>query len=315
MLESNWNHKIKREEQKHSMVISEILSKYNIETYVGNKYAEVNSLNFCDRDFTEKNVLSFATSIKYVEYVRRNKEIIAFITNDNFVEAYKEALSDREYCIIIANEPERLFYEIHEYFVKENMYDIANFEPVIGNDCDINHTAYIDNGVIIGNNVRIGANAVVYSGTVIEDNVKIGCGAIIGGEGFQAIQCGEGEPIQVSHIGGVHICRNVYVGDNTCIAKSLFKSSTYIGEGTKIDNLVNISHNVRVGSNSVITGHTMIAGSVSIGDNVWIAPNCTILNRISIGDNTHIGIGCVVSKSVPNNSIVRSSSKCSVWSE
>lgn len=287
------------------MTIGELIGENsNIETF-GNKNIKIDGLNFCNRKSEKLNILAFATNTSYVDVVEKAEHIVALIVNEESYSAYEAIISKRNGCIIVACDPELFFYDIHEKLHRDgDFYEKFDFEPQIGTGCKIHKTAVIENGVIIGHNVRIGALTVVESGSVIEDNVIVGCGSVIGSEGFQVITRKGKEPLHISHVGKCRICKNVYIGDNVSISKSLFEGETYIGSGTKIDNLVHISHNTFVGNNVVIAASTMLCGTTEIKDGAWIAPNVSVLNRVTVGENAMVGMGSVVTRDVEEETLV-----------
>lgn len=110
-------------------------------------------------------------------------------------------------------------------------------------------------------------------------------------------------PISCQACRGVHIHKNAYISDNTCVCNTLFEGKTYIGENAHIDNLVHIGHNGHIGDDSVITAGVILCGSVYIGNDAWIAPNSSIANRVDIGDGATVWLGSVVTRDVPPNSL------------
>lgn len=174
----------------------------------------------------------------------------------------------------------------------------------IGNASIIDAFAVIEEDVKIGTNCIIGANTVIKKGTIIQNNVEIGSCNVIGGTGFgYAKQAGSNEYEQFPHFGIVILKDNVHIGNNTCIDRGSL-SDTIIEEGVKIDNLVHIAHNVKVGKNSVVIANSMIAGSVIIEENCWVAPCATVRNAITIGKDSTIGLGSTVTKSVLAGQVV-----------
>lgn len=282
---------------------SEICGWFNIELCGAD--VEIDGLGFCDRDTEFTSILSYATSDKYIESVAKNPAVACLVISPELEECYSEAEIGRRISLIISAEPEMAFYRIHEELCRTGkLYDRYDFEKRIGNDCNIAPSAVIEHGVIIGNHVTIGPNTVVRRGSVIEDNTTIGCNATIGSEGFQMIRDTDGSLLHPTHVGRCHICSDVYIGDHSCICNSLFGGETYIGQGTKINNLVHIAHNCYVGKKVVITAHVMLCGSVKIEDNAWIAPNTSILNRVVIGTGAKVGLASVVTRNVAPHSVV-----------
>jgi len=144
---------------------------------------------------------------------------------------------------------------------------------------------------------KIFADAVINSKYVsIGRNVVIKPLAVIGYEGFGFEPTGSGYEI-FPHIGGVIIEDDVFIGSCTCVNRGKLED-TVIGQGTKIDNLVHVAHNVRLGKNCIVVAHTIIGGSVTIGNGVYIAMSAIIRDHVKIGDNAFIGMGAVVTKDV-----------------
>jgi UDP-3-O-[3-hydroxymyristoyl] glucosamine N-acyltransferase len=163
---------------------------------------------------------------------------------------------------------------------------------VIDQMVNIGKNTYIGNFVKIGNNVTIGSNVKLYDSVIINDNTAIGdnviiySSAVIGSEGFGYI-FREGKRIKIRHVGNVIIENDVEIGSNTCIDRATI-DSTIIGEGTKIDNLVQIGHNVKIGKNCIIIAETGISGSCNIGNNVIIGGQVGIADHVDIPDDTTI---------------------------
>jgi UDP-3-O-[3-hydroxymyristoyl] glucosamine N-acyltransferase len=152
----------------------------------------------------------------------------------------------------------------------------------VGAGTEIGPGAVIGPGVAIGRNCEIGANASV-GFALIGDRVKILAGAVIGEAGFGAA-AGPAGLTDLPQLGRVIIQDAVTIGANTCIDRGAF-DDTVIGENTKIDNLVQIGHNVRVGRNCAMAAHTGISGTVTIGD------GCQLGGRVGIADHIVVGAG------------------------
>ena len=267
----------------------------------GNGDLVVERLNLCNRKTRYDAILSYATSGKYASVCAENKAVKVMVVPFGCTE-FDSILLERNGAVIYSAQPEKDFYTIHEELCRRgDFYDAFDFSPKIGAGCVIHPSAVLYDGVRIGNNVRIGANTVIKPGTVIDDNVTIGCNSVIGSEGFQLITIDGEEPMHITHVGGTHICANVFVGDCTCIAKSLFEGETYVGKGVKIDNLVQVAHNNYIGENAVITAHTVFCGSCVVEEGAWVAPHSAILNNVVIGKNAMTGLGSVVLRSIPDD--------------
>lgn len=132
----------------------------------------------------------------------------------------------------------------------------------------------------------------------IGEGTNVGAGTIIGREGFGFERLGDRAIFRLPHVGTVEIGSGVEIGANCTIDRGTFGATT-IGNKTKIDNQVNISHNVRVGDRCLIAAGARISGSTVVGDSVWIGPNAVISNGLNIGRGAQIGIGSVVLRDVP----------------
>jgi len=155
----------------------------------------------------------------------------------------------------------------------------------IGRGSVIGPGAVIGAGVAIGRQCQIGANAVI-GFALIGDRVRILAGAVIGEAGF-GVAGGRGGAIDVPQLGRVVLQDGVTVGANSCIDRGAY-DDTVIGENTKIDNLVQVCHNVRIGRNCVLAAHTGISGSTTIGDGVRFGGRAGIADHLNIGDGAQV---------------------------
>jgi UDP-3-O-[3-hydroxymyristoyl] glucosamine N-acyltransferase len=163
--------------------------------------------------------------------------------------------------------------------------------------------------VYVGENVVIGENTILYPGVRIYSNTIIGkestlqSGAVIGGEGFGFAPNSDNKYDKVFHLGNVRIGDHVEIGANTTIDRGTI-GSTIIGNGVKLDNLIQIAHNVEVGDHTVIAAQTGIAGSVRIGKNCMIGGQVGIAGHIEIADQVKIAAQSGVSSSLSKGEIV-----------
>jgi UDP-3-O-[3-hydroxymyristoyl] glucosamine N-acyltransferase len=164
--------------------------------------------------------------------------------------------------------------------------------------------AWIGDGVTIGEDCRIGPHAVCYPGASLGQRVVLKAGAVVGGPGFGFLRSPSGHE-KLPHLGACILGDDVEVGSSSCVDRGNF-DDTVIGPGTKIDNLVQIGHNVRIGARCLIMGTTGIAGSVRIGDDVVIAGGVGIADHARIGDRAVVGAKSVVfgPGEVPPDSVV-----------
>lgn len=163
----------------------------------------------------------------------------------------------------------------------------------VGDNSNIGENVQILDGARIGNNVAIGKNSIIHPNCVIYDNVSIGddcvihAGAIIGADGFGFVRDGANGYVKFPQIGTVVIEDNVEIGANSCVDRGAL-GETRIGEGTKIDNLVQIAHNVQIGKRCVIAAQTGISGSTVIED------DCVIGGQVGMGDHATVKSGAII---------------------
>ncbi|MGB8191623.1 MAG: UDP-3-O-(3-hydroxymyristoyl)glucosamine N-acyltransferase [Chitinophagaceae bacterium] len=179
----------------------------------------------------------------------------------------------------------------------------AHPTAVIHPEAEIHPETYVGPNTFVGR-CSIGKGSILYGNNYLYDGVKLGndvtvhAGTVIGADGF-GYQPGEDkEWLKFEHTGGVVIGNGVEIGANTCIDRGAL-GDTVIRDGTKIDNLVHIAHNVQIGRHCLVIAHAMIGGSCVIGDHAWIAPNAGIIQKTSIGPGATVGLGAVVLEQVP----------------
>jgi UDP-3-O-[3-hydroxymyristoyl] glucosamine N-acyltransferase len=163
-------------------------------------------------------------------------------------------------------------------------------------------------GCFIGEGVSIGREGLIYPNVTLRERVVIGerviihSGTVIGSDGFGFVNV-DGKHIKIPQVGTVEICDDVEIGSCVTIDRARF-DKTVIGRGTKIDNLVQIAHNVVVGENSLIISQAGISGSTVIGNNVIIAGQAGLVGHITIGDGAVLAAQAGITKSVPPNTMV-----------
>jgi UDP-3-O-[3-hydroxymyristoyl] glucosamine N-acyltransferase len=177
---------------------------------------------------------------------------------------------------------------------------VISAEVAIGAGTIVAPNAVIGHGCQIGRNSYVGPNAVVQY-ALLGDRVIVHAGAKIGQDGF-GFTFGKSGPERIPQIGRVIIQDNVEVGANSTIDRGAL-ADTVIGENTKIDNLVQVAHNVRIGRNCVIAGLTGISGSVTLGDNVMVAGGVGIADHLTIGSGAQLAARSGFMHDVPANEI------------
>lgn len=288
---------------------------------VGNPDEEVSKLAKIEEG--EKGSLTFLSNEKYTPYIYTTKASIA-IVNDSF---YPE--KEITITLIKVKDAYKAFSTLLSFYneVKNNKSGIESpsfvsdsaslginiylgaFSYVgnnvkIADDVKIFPNTYIGDNVIIGEGTTVFSGAKLYSETEIGKNCKIHAGAVLGADGFGFAPDENGEYSAIPQIGNVVIEDNVDIGANTTIDRATL-GSTIIRKGVKLDNMVQIAHNVEVGSNTVIAGITAVAGSTKIGKNCMIGGQVAIAGHIKIGDNVKVQGNTGVAGSIKDNEVIK----------
>jgi len=167
----------------------------------------------------------------------------------------------------------------------------------IGDGAAIHPGAYVGAGAKIGRGSVIHPNATIETACVLGERVVVHAGSVIGSDGFGFAREGTVQ-VKVPQLGNVVVEDDVEIGANVCIARATV-GTTRVGKGTKIDNLVQIAHNVVIGEGSVVVAQVGISGSTEIGDRVVLGGQAGIAGHIRVGDDAMVGAQAGVTKSVP----------------
>lgn len=192
----------------------------------------------------------------------------------------------------------------------ENLY-LASFSyvglnSIIGKNVKIYPNCFIGENVVIGDNVSIFAGAKIHSDTIIGNNCAIYSGAIIGADGFGFAPNPDGTFSKIPQIGNVVIEDNVDIGACTTIDRATM-GSTIIRKGVKLDNQIQIAHNVEIGENTVIAAQTGIAGTTKIGKNCMIGGQVGIAGHLTIGNNVRVQAQSGIGKNIKDDEIIQGS--------
>ena len=288
---------------------------------VGNPNEEVSKLSKIEEG--EKESLTFLSNPKYSPYLYTTKASIA-IVNKTFV-LEKEVKT----TLIKVDDAYVAFSKLLEFYDQAKKQKEGREEPhyisesaVIGKGEFIGAFSYIGKNVKIGNNVKIypqvyicdnvtiGDNCTFYTGVKIHSETEIGnnciahSGVVIGSDGFGFAPNKEGIYSKIPQIGNVIIEDNVDIGAGTTIDRATL-GSTIIRKGVKLDNQIQIAHNVEIGEHTVIAAQTGIAGSSKIGSNCMIGGQVGIVGHIVIGNNVRIQAQSGITKSVKDNEVIQ----------
>lgn len=172
----------------------------------------------------------------------------------------------------------------------------------VGANCQIYPQVYIGEGVTIGEGTTLYAGVKIYEGCHIGKNCILHAGAVIGADGFGFMPNAEGGFDKIPQLGNVIIEDDVEIGANTCIDRAK-TDSTIIRRGVKLDNLIQIGHNVQIGENTVSSAQTGIAGTSKVGKNCFLAGQVGIADHVTIGDRVKVGSKSGLDKNVPDDEI------------
>lgn len=291
----------------------------------GNPSVEVNSLAKIEEGFS--GALSFLSNPKYEEYIYKTASSVC-IVNDTFSpsndlpdtltlikveDAYSCFAKLLEVYDSMTKEEPRIespSYIDESASVGEGLY-LGAF-VYIGRDVKIGDNVAIHPNVNVGNNVEIGDGTIVYPGAtiyrdcIIGKNCIIHSGAVIGADGFGFAPDEKGEFQKIPQIGNVIIEDNVDVGANATIDRATM-GSTIIHKGAKIDNLVQIGHNVEIGKNTAMAAQVGIAGSCKVGDNVMIGGQVGLAGHMKVGNKVMIAAQSGVAGDVKDGTVLMGS--------
>ncbi|HUG26993.1 MAG TPA: UDP-3-O-(3-hydroxymyristoyl)glucosamine N-acyltransferase, partial [Gemmatimonadales bacterium] len=156
----------------------------------------------------------------------------------------------------------------------------------LGDRVTLGPGAVLEDGVELGDDTVVGPQVTICTGTVLGSRVMVKAGAVIGGTGFGYIS-GVGGHRRIPHVGGCRIGDDVDIGSNTCIDRGSL-GDTVIGRGCKLDNLVHVAHNVRLGEDCLLMAGAMIAGSTRVGNRVVLAGQAGMIGHLEIGDDVRV---------------------------
>lgn len=265
--------------------------------------------------------ITFIGNKKYEKLWANSKASVAVVNHDISIEpGINRVFIKVDNADLAMSQILTLFAPLHPQF-DTDIHPSASVHPTatIGEGARIGAGAYIGPNVQVGKNATIypnatildnstlGENCTIWSGVVIRENCHIGNHTIlhpnasIGADGFGFRPCPERGLVKIPQIGNVIIGNYVEIGANTCVDRGKF-SSTIVGDGCKIDNLVQIGHNSILGKFCIMAGNSGLAGSVTLGNGVIIGGSASIKDHVTIGDGAVIGAGSGVLGDVPAGS-------------
>ncbi len=291
---------------------------------VGNPNAEVSSFSKIEEGI--EGSLTFLANPKYESFIYTTKATIT-IVNDSFepestvnstmiqvedaymaftklLTFYDQARKDSKNGI---EQPSTISENVQygsDFYLGSFSYIGSNVK--IGNNVKIYPNCFVGDNVELGNNVTLFAGAKIYHDSIIGNNCVFHSGVIIGSDGFGFAPDSDGTYVKIPQIGNVIIENNVEIGASTTIDRATM-GSTIIRNGVKLDNQIQIAHNVEIGENTVIAAQTGVAGSTKIGKNCVIGGQVGFAGHIVIGNNVRIQAQSGVGRNVKDNEILQGS--------
>lgn len=292
-------------------------------TVLGDPNAEVSKLAKIEEG--TPGSLTFLANKKYSSYIYTTRATITIVNNDFVAE---QNISTN---LILVEDAYKSFTTLLEYYNQVKLMKSGIEQPsVISENVVHGNGLYLGSFCYIGKNVKIGENVKIYPNTFIGDNVVIGdnciffagvriyseteignnctfhSGCIIGSDGFGFAPQDDGTYKKIPQIGNVLIEDEVEIGANTTIDRATL-GSTIIRKGVKLDNHIQVAHNVEINENTVIAAQTGIAGSTKIGKNCMIGGQVGIAGHLSIGNGVKIQAQSGIGKSLSDNEVVQGS--------
>ena len=257
---------------------------------------------------SNENELTFLENKKYISDLKNTKAPAVLITKENISEVPSGTIA------LICEEPYLMLARISKLFAP-NVVEVDGEKPlvgggtkvmpnvyigknsVVGSDCTIMAGAFIGDNVIIGNNTIIYPNVTVYRDCTIGNDCIIHAGSVIGSDGFGFANTKDGKYIKIYQNGNVAIGNDVEIGANTTIDRAVFKS-TIIEDGVRIDNLVHIGHNCKIGRGSILVAQVGISGSTILNAYVVMGGQSATAGHLEIAPFTTIAARGGVTKSI-----------------
>ena len=288
-------------------------------TVVGDKNTAVHTVSSIEGG--KKGALTYLTNPKYEQYVYTTEASIVLVSND-----FEPKQEVRATLIKLPDVGAAVLQLLEMYNAmkpqKKGVSKMASIseKATVAEDCYVGDFAVIEAGAVVeagakiypqvyvGDGVKIGAGTTLYPGVKIYEGCRVGknciihAGAVIGADGFGFLPKPDGTFDKIPQLGNVIIEDNVEIGANTCIDRAK-TDSTIIRKGVKLDNLIQIGHNVEIGENTVSSAQMGIAGTSKVGRNCFLAGQVGIADHVNIGNYVKIGSKSGIDKDVADGEI------------
>jgi UDP-3-O-[3-hydroxymyristoyl] glucosamine N-acyltransferase len=287
------------------MQLQNICQVLNIDIKISN---DIDIVGLNSLQEATSNQLSFLENKKYLSQLQETKAAAVFVTQDMANKVPNNTIA------LVCDQPYEVLAKASKFFAPQvaqttgekpklgknstimpNVY--IGFDTTIGDNVTILSGAFIGDNVTIGDNSIIYANVTIYRDCKVGNNVIIHAGTVIGSDGFGFATTKDGQHIKIYQNGNVIIGNNVEIGANCTIDRAAF-SSTIIEDMVRIDNLVHIAHNCKIGKGSILVAQTGLSGSTTLGEYVVMTGQSAATGHLSIAPFTTILGRGVVSKTI-----------------
>lgn len=245
------------------------------------------------------DAISFLSHPKYQQQLSQTRAGCVIVAP-----AFRAAASERGACIV-TDQPYLYFARLTRFWKQSTrpvQTRLIHPSAVIDPEAEVHPTARIGALCVIERGARIGADALLYSRVTVGEGCSVGerCilhpGVVIGADGFGFAPV-EGTWEKIEQLGAVRIGNDVEIGANTCIDRGAL-DDTVLADGVKLDNLIQIGHNVRIGAHTALAGCVGVAGSATIGAHCTIGGGAVVLGHLTLADHVHISAASVVTRSL-----------------
>ena len=286
---------------------------------VGDKNAAVHTVSSIEGG--KKGALTYLSNLKYEQYIYSTEASIVLVGEDF------EPTAPVAATLIKLPDVGAAVLKLLEMYnaMKPKKTGISKMASIsekatVAEDCYVGDFAVIEAGAVVeagakiypqvyvGDGVKIGAGTTLYPGVKIYEGCRVGAnciihaGAVIGADGFGFLPKPDGTFDKIPQLGNVIIEDNVEIGANTCIDRAK-TDSTIIRRGVKLDNLIQVGHNVQIGEHTVSSAQTGIAGTSKVGSNCFLAGQVGIADHVTVGDRVKIGSKSGIDKNVPDGEV------------
>jgi UDP-3-O-[3-hydroxymyristoyl] glucosamine N-acyltransferase len=283
----------------------------------GDETIEVSKLN--EIEVATSTEISFLSNPKYLKYSKTTKAVALIVPEDmeiTFPNLLRSSNTQQSMLMAlkILNQQEREIRPgVHASAIIDPQVSIPKSAEIgagviIASGVEVGEHVILESNVVVGEGSRIGAyshiypNVVLYNESLLGEHCIVHSGAVIGSDGFGfAVESGEIQ--KIPQTGNVILGNHVEIGSNCAIDRGSIGATT-IGDGTKLDNLVHIAHNVRIGKNCFLTAQIGIAGSTVLGDRVQMGGQSGVIGHVKVGNDVSIASRGGVTRDVPDGTMV-----------